>query len=283
MTNFWFYAALLLVTALAFVLIPVLRRPRLRADANRTGMNIDVYRERLSELQAQHNAGILDAVQFEAGRAEAARELLDDAHSPQSAARGPLGRVVPMAAALATPLLALALYLHWGALDDLTSAREHRGEPAPDIADVTSRLEALLADRPDSPEGWSLLGRAYMAQKRPNDAARAFERAADLAGRPAPILAQWVEALYLADGRKWTPQLQALTDEVLASDSQNVLSLSLAGMGNFQAHRYTDAIKYWERLQAILPEGDPNHAALADNIARARELEKSAWESKTVP
>src|SRR3546814_1867476 len=135
----------------------------------------------------QRNAGILDVAQFEAGRTEAARELLDDAPGPQRGGRARLGRLVPLTAAFAIPLLALAMYLHWGALDDLVSAREHRSEPAPNIANVTSRLEALLAGRPDSPEGWSLLGRAYMAQGRAVDAAHAFERAADLAGRPAQL------------------------------------------------------------------------------------------------
>ena len=283
MTVFWFYAALLVITAVAFLLTPVLRRPRSHVDANRTGMNIGVYQERIAELQAQRNAGILDAAQLEAGRAEAALELLDDAPGARQITRGPLGRLVPLMAALATPLLAVVMYLHWGAFDELTLAKEHRGEPAPNIADVTGRLETLLAERPDSPEGWSLLGRAYMAQERAADAARAFERAADLAGRPAQMLGQWVQALYFAENRKWTPQLQRLTDEALASDPQNVLSLSVAAMGTFGARRYADAITYWERLQGMLPEGDPNRSAIADNIARARELKKSSVGSKAVP
>lgn len=283
MITFWFYAGLLVVAAVAFLLIPVLRRPRMRADANRTDMNVDVYRERVYELEALRNAGVLDAAQLEAGRAEAARELLDDAHGTQLITRAPLGRAVPLVAALATPLLALVMYLQWGALDELMPARQHDSEPAQNIANVTSRLEALLAERPDSSEGWSLLGRAYMEQERITDAARAFERAADLAGRPAQLLGQWAEALYFAGGRKWTPQLRALTDEALKSNPREVLSLRLAGMGTFQSQRYTDAIGYWERLNATLPEGDPSRSAIADNIVRARELEKSAVENKRTP
>src|SRR3546814_9942588 len=91
-------------------LIPVLRQPRMRADANRTGMNVDVYRERMYELEMQRNAGILDVAQFEAGRTEAARELLDDAPGPQRVGRARLGRLVPLTAAFAIPLLALAMY-----------------------------------------------------------------------------------------------------------------------------------------------------------------------------
>src|SRR3546814_14438675 len=118
-------------------------------------------------------------------------------------------------AAFAKPLLALVMYLHWGTLDELMQARGHRGEPAPNIADVTGRLEALLAERPDSPEGWSLLGRAYMTQQRAVDAARAFERAADLAARPAQLLGHWPERLSLPGGR-YEDRIAAGTGKVCA-------------------------------------------------------------------
>ena len=276
MTTFWFCAGSLLIIATALLLIPALRHPRTRADANRTGMNVGVYRERMIELQDQHEDGILDAAQLDVGRTEAARELLDDTQGTVVADHAPLGRVVPVVAAFATPLLALAMYMHWGASDALGLVQQHRGEPAQNIANVTSRLEALLAERPDSPEGWSLLGRAYMAQERVDDAARAYERAANLAGRPSQLLGQWAQALYLAQDQQWTPQLQALIDEALSSNPQDVLSLSVAAMGTFRAQQYNIAINYWKQLEAILPEGDPNRAAINANIARASKLAEGA-------
>jgi cytochrome c-type biogenesis protein CcmH len=276
MTVFWLYAGLLFAAALAFILVPQLRLPRRRIDANRTRQNVGLYRERLREFETQHDVGTLDAVQLEAARVEAARELLDDAQGPEHPAGARLGRAVPLVAALATPLLALVLYLHWGALDQLMLARQDAGHAAQSIEKVTPRLEALLAATPDSSEGWSLLGRAYMAQERMADAARAFERAATLAGRPAELLGHWAEALYFAGARQWTPQLQALTDEALASNPQEATSLKLAGMATFQAGRYAEAAAYWERLAVTLPEGDPGRAAIANDIARARELAKSA-------
>jgi cytochrome c-type biogenesis protein CcmH len=272
MTAFWLYAGLLLTTALAFILVPQLRLPRRRVDANRARQNVGLYRERLRELEAQRDAGTLDAVQLEAGRVEAARDLLDDAQDIERAAGAPLSRAVPMIAALSTPLLALVLYLHWGSLDQLMLARQHGGHPAQSIEKITTRLEVLLAATPDSAEGWSLLGRAYTTQKRMADAAHAFERAATLAGRPSELLGRWAQALYFAGNRQWTPQLQALTDEALASNPQEAASLKLLGMAAFQAGRYADATAYWERLADTLPEQDPARGAIAADIAHAREL-----------
>ncbi|HYG45963.1 MAG TPA: c-type cytochrome biogenesis protein CcmI [Bordetella sp.] len=275
MIPFWIYAGLLFAAALAFLLVPQLCRSRGRVDPNRTRLNVGLYRETLRDLETQHDAGTLDTVQLEAQRVEAARKLLDDAQGPEHTAGTSLGRAVPLVAALSTPLLALVLYLHWGSLDQLMLASQPGGHSAQSIEKVTMRLEALLAARPESSEGWSLLGRAYMEQQRMADAARAFERAANLAGRPAELLGQWADALYLADGRQWTPQLQALVDEALASNPQEALSLGLAGTTAFRAGRYAEAAVYWERLAATLPEGDSSRAAIVDNIARARELDRA--------
>lgn len=276
MTAFWLYAGLLFAIALAFVLVPQLHLPHRRVDTDRNRLNVSLYRERLRELEMHHDASMLDAVQLEAGRVEVARELLDDSQGPEHAAGAPLGRVVPLVAALSVPLLALVLYLHWGSVDQLVPAPQHAGQAAQSIEKVSMRLEALVAARPDSSEGWSLLGRAYMAQERMADAAHAFERAVTLAGRPPELLGHWAEALYFAGGRKWTPQLQALTDEALASNPQEAASLKLAGMAAFQAGRYAEAGAYWERLSVTMPEGDPSLATIAKDIARARELAKPA-------
>jgi cytochrome c-type biogenesis protein CcmH len=283
MTAFWLCAGLLLAAALAFILVPQVRAPRSRIGADRNRLNVALYQERLRELETRYELGALDAVQYEAARAEAARGLLDDVRSSESVAGAPMGRAIPLVAALSMPVLALVLYLQWGSLDQLMLARQHGGESAQSIENVATRLEALLADRPDSSEGWSLLARAYMAQERLADAARAFERAATLAGRPAELLGLWAEALYIAGDRQWTPQLQALTDEALASNPQEVLSLRLAGMAAFSAGRYAQAATYWERLVATLPEGDPSRAAIADNIARAREWSNSTTEKGATP
>ncbi len=41
-----------------------------------------------------------------------------------------------------------------------------------------------------------------MTQERGADAARAFERAAELSGRQPEVLGQWAQALYFSGGRK---------------------------------------------------------------------------------
>jgi cytochrome c-type biogenesis protein CcmH/NrfG len=60
MIDFWLPAGLLLLTALAFLLIPVLRIRKLQAEEDRTALNVTLYQERLQELENQLQAGVLD-------------------------------------------------------------------------------------------------------------------------------------------------------------------------------------------------------------------------------
>jgi cytochrome c-type biogenesis protein CcmH len=270
MIDFWLPAGLLLLTALAFLLIPVLRIRKLQAEEDRTALNVTLYQERLQELENQLQAGVLDEAQMEAGRAEAARELLDDTEGVQRRS-SVLGGKIPLVSALLVPVLGVALYLHWGAVDEVVQTRQLAAAQPQSIEEMTARLEQTVQQQPDSAEAWYFLGRTYMAQERAGDAAKAFERAVEIAGRAPELLGQWAQALYFAEGKQWSEQMQALTDEALKADPQEVTSLGLLGIAAYESQRYADAVSYWERLVAVLPEQDPSRAAIAGGIERARQ------------
>ena len=280
MIEFWLSAGLLLLAALAFLLIPVLRARKVQAEEDRTALNVTLYQERLRELEDEHEAGILTAAQLQAGRDEAARELLADTEDAASGARtGVLGGKVPLIAALLMPLLGYGLYLNWGAIDQVERAQVLAEQPK-SIEEMTARLEATVKDNPESAEGWYFLGRTYMAQERAGEAAKAFERAVAIVGREPELLGQWAQALYFAGNKQWTGQVQGLIDEALKADPAEVTSLGLLGIAAFEAGRYAEAIDHWQRLVAALPEQDPSRQAIEGGIARARERLQSAGEAK---
>ncbi|SFO86696.1 c-type cytochrome biogenesis protein CcmI [Pseudomonas borbori] len=271
MIEFWLSAGLLLLAALGFLLIPVLRGRKVQAAEDRTALNVTLYQERLQELENQRQTGTLSEEQWQNGRDEAARELLADTDGAESTARvGVLGSKVPLTAALLMPLLGYGLYLYWGAIDDVERARTFVEQPQT-IEAMTARLEAAVKADPKSVEGWYFLGRTYMAQERAADAAGAFERAVALAGRKPELLGQWAQALYFSGDKQWTEQLQALADEALQADPAEVTSLGLLGIAAYEEGRFEEAIGFWERLVAVLPEQDPSRQAIQGGIARARE------------
>ncbi|MBP8172341.1 MAG: c-type cytochrome biogenesis protein CcmI, partial [Pseudomonas sp.] len=255
MIELWFAAGLLLLVAMAFLLIPVLRGRKAQAEEDRTALNVALYQERLVELQAQHASGALTAEQLQAGQAEAGRELLDDTEGAAGERVAFLGRALPLLAAVLVPLLGLGLYLHWGASDKLALVEQFAQAPK-SVAEMTARLEQTVKLQPDSAEAWYFLGRTYMAQSRPADAAKAFETAVGLTRQPE-LLGQWAQALYFVGNKQWSAQLQSLTDEALQGDPKEITSLGLLGIAAFEDQRFKEAVGYWRRLLAVLPAADP--------------------------
>ncbi len=270
MTDFWIAASALLLVALAFLLLPILRGRRAQAEEDRTALNVALYEERLAELTAQHAAGTLSDAQLEAGRSDAARELLEDTENSDSPKIAKLGRSVPLIAAVLVPLVGYGLYMHWGASDKVQMARQFSQQPRT-VEEMTAHLEQAVKEQPDSAEAWYFLGRTYMNQERPADAAKAFARVVELAGRQPELLGQWAQAQYFAGDRQWSEQLQALTDEALQADPQELTSLGLLGIAAYEEGRYQDAVRFWEQLVAALPENDPSREAIRGGIERARQ------------
>ncbi|WP_226505709.1 c-type cytochrome biogenesis protein CcmI [Pseudomonas sp. MWU16-30317] len=269
MIEFWLAAGLLLLIALGFLLIPVLRERRAQQEEDRTALNVALYEERVAELQEQQTDGVLSRSQLDSAQAEAARELLADTDGTQPKVDKRLGKTAPAVIALLVPVLAMAMYLHFGASDKVELTSE-LAKPPTSVEEMTQRLERVVAAQPDSAQGLFFLGRAYMSQNRPADAARIFERTAAVAGREPQLLGQWAQALYFAAGKQWSAQIQALTDEALKADPKEVTSLGLLGISAFEGKRYQDAIDYWQRLLVQLPADDGSRAPLQGGIDQAK-------------
>src|SRR5471032_1586028 len=110
MIDFWLAAGLLLLVALSFLLIPVLRGRRAQTEEDHTALNVALYQERVAELQGKQAEGVLSSAQMDAGRAEAARELLADTEGADTQRVSRLGKPLPLLAALLVPVLGFVLY-----------------------------------------------------------------------------------------------------------------------------------------------------------------------------
>ncbi|AHZ78655.1 cytochrome c-type biogenesis protein CcmI [Pseudomonas putida] len=97
MIEFWLSAGLLLLAALSFLLIPILRGRGRQQEEDRTALNVALYQERVAELVAQQAAGVLDEPQMAKGRDEAARELLADTEGAEAPRQGHLGKAPAVA------------------------------------------------------------------------------------------------------------------------------------------------------------------------------------------
>jgi len=269
MTQFWMYATLLLLAALFLLLWPVLRGRKNQAEEDRTALNIALYEEHIAELEAQHANGALSAEQLAEGRLEADRELLDDTDVGRPKQSVNLGNALPLIAALLVPVIGLGLYFHWGASDKVALTLSLAEQPRT-VEEMIQRLEDTVRVQPESVDAWYFLARTYMGEKRPKDAAHAYEKTIELVGRQPDLLGQWAQALYFADGNQWTTHIQGLVDEALSLDPNEATSLGLLGIAAFEDKRFQDAIDAWTQLSKGLDPQDPSYQAIQTGIDRAR-------------
>jgi len=267
MTVFLVIGALLVAGAVLFVVPPLLRRG-LRTGATRDAVNVAVYRDQLRELEADLRAGTLAADQHERARSEIEARLLADVGGGDAPAQSPRHtRAAALALGLAVPICALAVYVAVGnpraLLPPGPDGGSSHGLSAQQFEALVSRLAARLKDNPEDAEGWMMLGRSYAALGRYGEASEAYAKAAARMPRDAQLLADYADALAMAQGRTLQGEPEKIILRALAIDPDNVKALLLAGTAAFNRNAYPAAIRHWERVLGLIP---------ADSLAPTTEI-----------
>ena len=180
-TNFWLISVVLCLAAAGFVLIPLFRhRSTDDGQADRSLLNVELYRERLAELEKNQLDGEITAEQFASLKLELEQNLLNetamrDESNPETAVGndmlGAQSRKIPrlvLAAALLVPLFAVTAYsdfgLSWGSINDLELASQFKTTSPHDNDGMRGsilRLAKRLENQPENHDGWFLLGQSY--------------------------------------------------------------------------------------------------------------------------
>ena len=255
---------LLIVMALLTVLAAVwLGRPWWRRDGSaelgRKSANVQAYRLRLAEIDAELAAAVIDAAMAEALRSEAGGRLLEDvADGGADAPRASTSRM--RAAALLGLLLAVfagGYYYFQGSWQAHQLVIGERTAPAAgDVEDMVAALARRMEQNPNDAEGWAMLGQSYFAMQRFAEAAKAYARLNTLTeNRDPDALTGEGEALGMAANRELSGRPRELFERALKVQPDHPKSLWYAGMAAYQAGDQATAKAHWSvlRLQ-ILPD-----------------------------
>jgi cytochrome c-type biogenesis protein CcmH len=280
MIAFILIAAAMVATALAWVLVPLLRRGK-ASSVERNAMNVAILRDQMAELDADLAAGTMAREQYDEARRELEQRVLEDAKGAGDAARAPAQSAAWTAAiaAGAIPIAALLLYVALGNHDAFAPETERAAKGGGSEHEVTreqvdamaAKLAAKLEKDPGNVDGWVMLARTYYALNRYADAAPAFEKAVALAPDDAALLADYADALGAAQGGLRGKSLE-LVDRALKADPTHWKALALAGTAAFERKDYRQAVVYWERMKATVPPGSPMAGSIDASISEAREL-----------
>lgn len=288
MTGLWSGIALLTALAIAFVFWPLLRARRLQqtgGQVDRQRQNIEIFRERVSELEAELDSGSLQQEEFEQLKLELERNLLQDAQSvaaPRRRLQINKGTVVTVTLLAAlVPVLAFGLYAKFGRAPDLELALNAQtlqgGDQARTLENALAMLESELKQRPENPEGWYMLATTYIGMERYAEGLDAFRKVMELLPQEAPqyagVLGQYAQAMFFANGGKMDAEIRAVIERTLAIEPYEITVLGLLGIDAFEQQNYQAAIDYWSK--GLINADGQAAESLRSGIASAAEKLKA--------
>jgi cytochrome c-type biogenesis protein CcmH len=294
MILFWVICALLIVIAFAFVLPTALRgeaKSQKSIADERKLANVAIYRDQLSELEADLQNGIVSQEQYAQDRDEIERRMLEDTAGapgtpPATRKKGTAAVPAPnhgtaYGVAFALALTAVVVYLLVGNPDAITgTARVEAPAPAassqqPTQDQIEARVAALakrLQANPNDAQGWAMLARSYTDMERFGEAAGAYAKATELQPNDADL---WIDYAYvsaLANDKNLAGKPTELINQALKVDPGNPKALGLAGNAAFQAKDYKKAIDYWQRVLERFPPDSEGRQAIQGRIDEAKKL-----------
>lgn len=280
MTVFVICAALLMATAMALVLTPLLRKDSATAaHVQRDELNLAVLRDQLRELDADLAAGEIQPLEYESARHELERRVAEEVQPHASAAPvASNARRTAIALGVAIPALAIGLYVLMGtpaAFDpaQMAAANKNTHEVTPEqIEGMVSALAQRLQNQPDDVEGWSMLARSYNALGRYTQASEAFERLIRLVPNDASLYADYADTLAMASNRSLQGEPEKLIEKALSIDPTNVKALALAGSAAFDRKDYALAVERWQRILPLVGADSDIGRSISGSIGEAQNM-----------
>lgn len=278
----WIVFAGLTAAVIAGLLLPALRKSSAAVPDDRNAFDRAIFRDQLSELDRDLERGVIGPAEAEAARNEIARRLIAASSVPQKpkALRAP---ALALAATLIVPIVALPLYLKAGSpnLPDVPlAARMANAEQTGDYEALVLKVEQHLAQNPDDLQGWQVLAPAYRRGERWADAAEAQRNIVRLSEPTAEAMADYGEALVLANQGIVSAEAHGIVGQALKLDPKLPKARFYDALALKQEGKSEEAKAAFEAFLKDTPEDAPWRpmlvAEMQDLSARPPALDSQA-------
>ncbi|RVU36514.1 c-type cytochrome biogenesis protein CcmI [Hwanghaeella grinnelliae] len=146
---------------------------------------------------------------------------------------------------------------------DVAAAQEMSDEDRQAMIEgMVGGLAARLEENPNDLEGWMRLARSYNVLDRPQDALAALEKAGEAFPEETSVMLLRGRLIRSMTGVPTTEESQALMDNVLAVDPNNVEALWFKAIGALEKGDRDTAAEHFDKAVSALPEGSQDRAAL---------------------
>ncbi len=279
MMTLWIIFAAMLLLAVFIILWPLAAfkgSNKSHPVVSQKQENINIFQERLAELEHEQLQGNLDESAFLQLKTELEKTLLGDvsieeapenkqitkANSMNWLVMGGIACIVVIGSLLTYQSLgASKQYEQYLALGEpagqpaqqSTSPASQQQAKAPDFATAVVALQAKLAEDPENIENWFLLANSYNAMGKYPEAAAVYKKMADIIGVDKPgyasVKAAYAQTLFQISGETMVPEAQQAMEEALRVDPEEPTALILQGLQAYQQQAYPEAIAAWEKAK----------------------------------
>lgn len=267
-------AIAMLLVAMLFLLWPLLAPAKGRAPSRREA-NLAVLRDEREGIAADVVSGVLSAEARDEALGELGQRAAADlgGNDSEAVARDSRPLLLTVALAALLPISVLLAYLMLGTPDAIVARPSDKEAPVDDkqIVAMVENLQQRMRERPDDAQGWQLLARSMVAMERFAEAAEAYANLQRLKPRDADVLADYADALAVAQGRELSGKPIALVREALAIDPTHRKALALAATEALNNNRLEEARALWQRLYDALPAEGNDRAQVAQVIEEIRQ------------
>lgn len=289
MMAFYASAVAMLAVALLFVLPPLLRTGASSIREVSSGaLNLQVLRDQLRELDADLQAGTIDAQAHQVARRELELRVAQDVHAAPAKLQASVRQHWSALGVLVlVSLVAVSAYRAVGTpqgLDVANAAPSATSKPpmgeaaaggpvtAEQIEAMVARLAEKLKAKPDDAQGWRMLARSYETLRRFDQAVDAYQHLLKLTPNDSAAMVDYAVTLAMSSGQSLSGEPERIINRALEIDPGNLQALALAGSAAFERHDYAKAITPWRKILALAPPDSDMARSIAASIDKAEAL-----------
>ena len=276
MITFWLAVIILILIGLAFVLLPLLSKKNKNAYVSRDEINKAIYIGKVEDLQSDLDRNLLDEEEYEHALTDLQHTLLQDAESEDTRqVHSGSNMLITLLVTLVMPVIALLTYqqVSTGSYTNNINEQQATSAQMQSIESSIATLEQKLKDKPDSVEGWTMLGQSYFVTQRYNDAKQAYIKALDLVNQADPeILVLTAEASAFSNNELFGEYEKSLLAKALAINPNHQRGLWYSGYAAYTTSEFSNAVKHWQALLTLVPSDRPEvKASLVQFLNDARD------------
>ena len=252
---------ILTVLAVAMLLAPFVLSGAMQTKQRNT-RNVDLYKQRLDELNAQRQAASLDDATYAELKADLDAQLEEDYQaSTQAAAQTNTSRVAVAVMVLFIVVGTAITYTQIGSYQEVKLSDTYQTLLNSKSPDRPEKLRLFLleldeqAEQTSDPSMWLyILARGYTDFENYTAAVDAYKRLATYVQEDAAVWAGYGQALFLANKRTLTGEAELYLKKALSIQPFNGTALGVLGINAFEQKNYAQAVSYWQQaLKAMNP------------------------------